>query len=71
MAARGETSMQRFEYALAVLNDDGRQDAIVLMRGQEWCGSGGCMMWIFRGTRTGFVFVSGSTITSPPSGWVT
>jgi hypothetical protein len=66
IAARGETSAPRFEYALADLNGDGRLDAIVLVRGQEWCGSGGCAMWIFQGTSQGFVFVSGSTIASPP-----
>ena len=55
-----------FKHALADLNGDGRDDAIVLLLGSNWCGSGGCNMLIFRGTRTGFVFISGSTITNEP-----
>jgi hypothetical protein len=33
-----------FEYALTDLNEDGIQDAVVLLTGQDYCGSGGCTM---------------------------
>src|SRR5262245_31685953 len=66
-----------FRYAFADLNGDKIDDAIVLMRNPQSCGSGGCDMEIFRGTKTGFEFVSHSTITNAPirvssekvSGW--
>src|ERR1700676_2125153 len=38
-----------FRFALEDLNGDGRADAIVLMSGPPWCGSGGCTMLIFQG----------------------
>lgn len=37
-----------FDVAFDDLNVDGQDDAIVLKR-QEWCGSGGCTMLIFKG----------------------
>jgi len=62
----GEHDTPLFKHALVDLNGDGRVDAIVLLSGPTWCGSGGCTMLIFRGTKTGFSFVSGSTITNEP-----
>ncbi len=55
-----------YEYAMADLNGDAIPDAVVLFKGPEWCGSGGCNMVILRGTKDGFVFVSSSTITRQP-----
>ncbi len=56
-----------FRHALVELNGDGQPDAIVLLQGTEWCGSGGCTMLVFRGTANGgFGFVSRSTITYEP-----
>jgi hypothetical protein len=57
---------EKFRFALEDLNGDGRADAIVLMSGPRWCGSGGCTMFIFQGVENGFEFVSKSTVTSPP-----
>jgi hypothetical protein len=48
------------------LNDDKIEDAIVLFDSPGQCGSGGCNMEIYKGTKTGFEFVSGSTITFSP-----
>lgn len=53
-----------FDYALTDLNGDGKADAIVLLKGPEWCGSGGCTMLVFKGKQDGFGFISKSTITS-------
>ena len=55
-----------FEYALVDLNDDGILDAVVLLTGPEWCGSGGCSMLILRGYGGGFTIVSRSTISNQP-----
>ena len=63
---KGEHDTPLFQHAFIDLNGDGRADAIVLLSGPTWCGSGGCTMLIFRGTKTGFSFVSGSTVTSEP-----
>ena len=55
-----------FSHALADLDGDGRDDAVVLLSGPNWCGSGGCTMLVFRGEKDGFKLVSGSTITYEP-----
>ena len=55
-----------FSSARVDLDDDGTEDAIVLMSARDFCGSGGCTMMIFHGTKDGFSFVSHSTITNEP-----
>jgi hypothetical protein len=61
-----DPSSYEFAYALVNLNGDGIPDAIVLFKGHENCGSGGCALEIFRGVGPGFEFVSGSTISREP-----
>jgi hypothetical protein len=56
----------KFEFALVDLNGDDIPDAIVLFKGPENCGSGGCTLEIFRGNKEGFEFISGSTISREP-----
>jgi hypothetical protein len=49
------------------LNGDGRQDAIVLLESPIYfCGTGGCTMLVFKGTPSGFEFVSRSTLIRGP-----
>lgn len=55
-----------FSSVLADLNGDGEDDAVVLVRGLSWCGNGGCTMLVFRGTSSGFRFVSRSTVSDVP-----
>ena len=55
-----------FDFALAGLNGDGIPDAIVLFKGLHNCGSGGCTLEILRGTKQGFEYISGSTISREP-----
>jgi hypothetical protein len=55
-----------FAFALVDLNCDGIPDAIVLFKGPENCGSGGCSLEILRGTEQGFQFISKSTISREP-----
>lgn len=59
-------SSYRFRYALVDLNGDGIKDAIVYFTQQQYCGSGGCSMEIYKGTKTGFEFLSGTLRVSPP-----
>ena len=63
---KGHQERPPFRQALTDLNADGQVDAIVLLLGSNWCGSGGCNMLVFRGTNDGFTFVSASTITNEP-----
>jgi putative lipoprotein len=48
------------------LNGDGRQDALVLLENPFFCGTGGCTMLVFKGTESGFEFVSRSTLIRGP-----
>ena len=66
LSKRGDDShpvLRTFQFDL---NGDGREDAIVLLTGNEWCGSGGCNMLVFQGTEKSFSFISTSTITNVP-----
>jgi hypothetical protein len=63
-AALGESVA--FQSASARLNQDSCPDAIVLVSSNNWCGSGGCTLLIFKGTPGGYSLVSRSTISSPP-----
>jgi hypothetical protein len=51
---------------LVVLNDDGIDDAVVLITNQAYCGSGGCSLVIFKGIAGGFKLISSSPITREP-----
>jgi hypothetical protein len=62
----GKPVPNKFSYAFEDLNGDGRLDAVVLENDPRYCGTGGCTLLIFRGTRSGFTFVSGSTISNEP-----
>lgn len=44
--------------ALADLDSDGRSEALVYLRGSEWCGSGGCTLLVLRGQRGNWLRVS-------------
>lgn len=55
-----------FRYALYDLNGDGISDAVVILQGRRWCGSGGCTMLVLRGMDRGFSLVSKVTISNEP-----
>lgn len=48
------------------LNDDGKPEAIAYLVGNEWCGSGGCNLFILQEDRGSWKVVSSVTITYPP-----
>ena len=50
------------------LNQDGLADAVVLLDGSEWCGSGGCTLLVFKGLADGsFQPHSKMTVSSTPN----
>lgn len=55
-----------FDVAYTDLNNDGLEDAVVMLKGINWCGSGGCSMLVFQNTGTDFTLISKSTVTSRP-----
>ena len=48
------------------LNDDGIKDALVLMDKPDWCGTGGCSLFVFQGEEEQFQFVSSSSLINHP-----
>jgi putative lipoprotein len=53
--------------ALIDLNGDGRQDALVLLQNPIYfCGTGGCTLLVFQGTKSGFKFVSTTALIRSP-----
>ncbi len=66
LESQGHGEKPEFRHALVDLDEDGTEDAIVLITSRAWCGSGGCTMLVFRGTPDGFEWVSSSTITNEP-----
>ncbi|MFW1799300.1 hypothetical protein ACG9YX_04580 [Acinetobacter nematophilus] len=56
-----------FNVAFNDLNQDGIEDAIVLLNGLDWCGSGGCSMLVFKGGENQqFEFLSKTTLVDTP-----
>ncbi|WP_224981592.1 hypothetical protein [Geomonas agri] len=61
-----EATPPSYKYAFVDLNDDGTDDAVVLITDNQYCGSGGCTFLIFKEASHGFQKVSSSTITRAP-----
>ena len=61
-----ESAVPTYKHVFADLNDDGIDDAVVLITDNQYCGSGGCTFVIFQGVAGGFKLVSSSTITIEP-----
>lgn len=51
------------------LNGDGLDEALVLLSGDYWCGTGGCNMAVFEGTPEGHTLVSNLSLVNAPV-WV-
>jgi hypothetical protein len=56
----------RYLKASVDLNDDGKDEAIVYLIGDNWCGSGGCITLVLRPDGATYKVVSQITITRPP-----
>ena len=56
-----------YQYAFYDLNQDGVQDAVVMLKGSNWCGSGGCTVLVFKGiSHDQFQPLSKMTVTDVP-----
>ena len=55
-----------FRHSFAALNGDRSPEALVLLSGSKWCGSGGCTLLVFRQVRGKFVLASRITVTQTP-----
>ena len=56
-----------YEMELVDLSGDGKKDALVLLTGPEWCGTGGCTLLVFEGEPGGKArFVSDTTLVTGP-----
>jgi hypothetical protein len=53
-------------FALTDLDGDHRDDALVLLMGPDWCGTGGCTLLVFRASEDAYAFVSESSVTRDP-----
>lgn len=56
----------QYRHALADLNGDGVDDAVVLLDSGESCGPSGCALLVFRGGRDGYNLVSRTTSAKAP-----
>ena len=63
---RGELELTRYQSASVDLNDDGVAEVIVFALDREYCGSGGCTMFVLTPTRNGYHVVTRTTVTRPP-----
>jgi hypothetical protein len=61
-----ESTAPTYRHAFSDLNEDGIDDAVVLITDNQYCGSGGCSFVVFQGVAGGFKIVSSSTITRAP-----
>jgi hypothetical protein len=56
----------RYRATLIDLNGDGRREAVVLMDGSDWCGSGGCSLWVLTPRGRSWRMVTQATVMNPP-----
>ncbi|WP_375322551.1 hypothetical protein [Aliivibrio logei] len=61
-----ENNAADFDVAYTDLNNDGLEDAVVMLKGMNWCGSGGCSMLVFQNTGSDFALTSKSTVIGTP-----
>ena len=64
--SQGDEQMPPYKSSRFDLNSDGTDDAIVLLTGSFWCGSGGCTMLVFKGLNENFELVSSTSVTLEP-----
>lgn len=54
--------------ALADLDHDGVNEALVYVMGSSWCGTGGCNLWVMRAAADGYETLAMMTIANAPIG---
>ncbi|WP_159713550.1 hypothetical protein [Sphingomonas sp. AX6] len=63
---RNELDLKRYQSASVDLNDDDIPEVIVLAKDRDYCGSGGCTLFILTPTADGCRVVTRMTVTRPP-----
>ena len=65
----------KYQHAFFDLNSDGVEDVLVLLEGNDWCGSGGCTLLVLKGQVLSeqaqppvYNIISQSTVTRTPIG---
>jgi hypothetical protein len=66
LRTKAEDKETRYIVVLRDLNGDGIPEAIAYMVGNDWCGSGGCNLFILQKSGDSWKIVSNVTITYPP-----
>jgi hypothetical protein len=56
----------RYAVSFYDLNGDRREEAIVYLTGQDWCGSGGCAILILERKNKSWSVISKTTLSRPP-----
>lgn len=64
--SQGENELPKFRHASVDLNDDHELDAVVLLLGPSWCGSGGCTLLVLQGHEGKFTVRSTASVTLEP-----
>lgn len=64
--ARDDDRSTRYLAAFRDLNGDGIPEAIVYLIGRQWCGSGGCPLFVLQKSGGSWKVVTSTTITNPP-----
>ena len=59
-------TQQTYKTEYIDLNNDGIKDALVLMSTPDWCGTGGCSLFVFQGGEEKFEFLSSSSLIHQP-----
>ena len=63
---RDDDKSTQYLAAFRDLNGDGIPEAIVYLIGRQWCGSGGCPLFILQKRGESWKTVTSTTITNPP-----
>ena len=63
---RDDDKSTQYLAAFRDLNGDGIPEAIVYLIGRQWCGSGGCPLFILQKRGDSWKTVTSTTITNPP-----
>jgi len=66
LQTKAEDRGTRYIVALRDLNGDGIPEAIAYLIGNDWCGSGGCNLFILQKSGDSWKIISSVTITYPP-----
>ena len=64
--SRDSDKSTRYLAVFRDLNGDGTPEAIVYLMGPQWCGSGGCHLFILQKSGGSWKTVTSMTITNPP-----